>query len=138
MKSRKHNGITHINNRLKQGTLPVQCLTAGAATLPSISNVFSQTLRDHYAYFLNYYAKHVTQSLRRHYANRITQDAIFYADITQYIYAKITQNYSSITQIVHAKYADITQYVYAVITQLSHWQFNAVILRRNYAENYAK
>ena len=51
MKSGKHNGITHINNslagRLKQGTLPVQCLTAGAATLPSIHNVFSQALRNH-------------------------------------------------------------------------------------------
>ena len=49
MKLRKHNGITHINNslagRLKQGTLPVQCLTAGAATLPSIHNVFCR----HYA-----------------------------------------------------------------------------------------
>ena len=33
MKSRKHNGITHINNSLKQGALPVECLTAGAAML---------------------------------------------------------------------------------------------------------
>ena len=33
MKSRKHNdGITHINNRLKQDTLPIKCLTSGAAT----------------------------------------------------------------------------------------------------------
>ena len=71
MKLRKHNGITHINNslagRLKQGTLPVQCLTAGAATLPSISNVVFR----HYANimnFPNYHAKNVTQSLRRHYA----------------------------------------------------------------------
>ena len=74
MKSRKHNdGITRINNILKQGTFPIQCLTTGAATLPSIHNVFSQTLHNHYAYFLNYYAKNVTQSLRRHYANIITQ-----------------------------------------------------------------
>ena len=61
MKSRKHNDISHINNirlllagRLKQDLLPVQCLTAGTATLPSISNVFLHTLRNHYAYFLNY------------------------------------------------------------------------------------
>ena len=91
MKSRKHNdGITHINNclagRLIQGALPLQCLTAGAATLPPIRNVFLQTLRNlyaditqhyatlrrNYAYFLNFYTKHVTQFLRRDYANTIT------------------------------------------------------------------
>ena len=81
MKSLKYNDcITHINNRLNQDTLPIQCLTAGAATLPSMRNVFSQTLHNHYAYFLNYYAKNVTQSLRRHYI--MTQDTNFYADIT--------------------------------------------------------
>ena len=94
MKSRKHNdGITHINNRLKQDTLPIQYLTAGAATLPSMHNVFSQTLHNHYAYFLNYYAKNVTQSLRRHSANIITQDIflrIHYAIHLRKNYAKIT------------------------------------------------
>ena len=87
MKLHKHNGIPHINNSLagslKQGTLPVQCLTAGAATLPSIQRVFSQTLRNYYAYFLNYNAKNITQSLHRHYTNIITQDKDFYAEITQ-------------------------------------------------------
>ena len=72
MKLRKHNGITHITNslagRLKQCTLPVQCLTAGAATLQSKHNVVLQTLRKHYTYFPNDYAKNVTQPLRRHYA----------------------------------------------------------------------
>ena len=94
MKSRKYNDcITHINNRLKQETLPIQYLTAGAATLPSMHNVFSQTLHNHYAYFLNYYAKNVTQSLRRHYANIITQDIflrIHYAIHLRKNYAKIT------------------------------------------------
>ena len=60
-----------LTGRLKQGTLPVQCLTAGAATLPSIHNVFSQTLRKHYAYFLNYNAKNVkiVLKLRINYPN---------------------------------------------------------------------
>ena len=68
---KQHNGIMHINNslagrfKLKQGTLPVQCLTAGAATLPSIHNVFSQILRKHYAYFPNFYAKNFMQSGRQ-------------------------------------------------------------------------
>ena len=47
MKLRKHNGIAHVNNslagRLKQGALPVQCLTAGAATLPSTGRHVSHT-----------------------------------------------------------------------------------------------
>ena len=50
MKSRKHNDISHINNirlllagRLKQDLLPVQCLTAGAATLPSTGRHVSHT-----------------------------------------------------------------------------------------------
>ena len=114
MKSRKHKGITHINNslagRLEQGALPVQCLTAGAATLPSIHNAFSQTLRNHFAHFLNYDAKNVVQSLRRHYANIITQDTGFYADITQYIYAKITQklriNYANSLRKMRRYYAN--------------------------------
>ena len=110
MKSRKYNDCNmHINNRLKQDTLPIQCLTAGAATLPSMHNVFSQTLHNHYAYFLNYYAKNVTQSLRRHYA-KITQDIFFYAYITQYIYAKITQklriNYANRLRKIRRYYAN--------------------------------
>ena len=70
----------HINNslagRLKQDSLPVQCLTAGAATLPPIRNVFSQTLRNHYAYFHNYYAKNVMHSLRRHYSTTQLEQAL--------------------------------------------------------------
>ena len=133
MKSRKHNdGITHINNRLKPGTLPIQCLTTGAATLQSICNVFSQTWRNHYAYFLNYYAKNVTQSLRRHYSNIITQDKNFYAYITQ----KLRINFASITQIVYAKYADITQIRlrsnYAIISVLRKYVTQK--LRRNCAK----
>ena len=133
MKSLKYNDcITHINNRLKQETLPIQYLTAGAATLPSMHNVFSQTLHNHYAYFLNYYAKNVTQSLRRHYANIIKQDICFTHTLRNTFTPKLRKNYASITQIVYAKYADITQILYAVITQLS--PFYAIILRRNYAE----
>ena len=112
--------------------MPVQCLTASAATLPSIHNVFSQTLRNHYAYFLNYYAQNVTQSLLRHYANIITQDIFF----THTLCNKFTQNYAKITHQLRKSFTQNTQilrkYVYAVITQLS--QFYAIILRRNYAE----
>ena len=113
IKLRKHHGITHINNslagRLKQSALPVQCLTVGVATLPStrIHNVCLQTLRTHYAYFLNYYAKHVT-----------LPHAIFTQTLRKY-------NYASITQIVYAKYADITQIrlrsKYAIISDLRNY-----------------
>ena len=99
MKSRKYNDcITHINNRLKHDNLPIQCLTAGAATFPSMRNVFSQTLHNHYAYFLNYYAKNVTQSLRRHYANIITQDVFFTHTLRNTFTQKLRKNYASITQ----------------------------------------
>ena len=77
--------------KLKQSALPVRFLTAGAATLQSIHNVFSQTFSKHYACLLYYYAKNFpqfTQTLRKY--NLITQDTDFYTDITQYIYAKIT------------------------------------------------
>ena len=132
MKSRKYNDcITHINNRLKQDTLPIQCLTAGAATLPSMRNVFSQTLHNHCAYFLNYYAKNVMQSLRRYYANIITQD-IFYAYITQYIYAKITQklciNYANRLRKIR-RYIEITQYKLR-----NHYAFYAIITQMNYPD----
>ena len=82
--------------------------------------------------FLNCYARNVTQSLRRHYANIITQDIflrIHYA-------IHLRQNYSKITHQLRKSFTQNTQilrkYVYAVITQLS--PFYATILRRNYAE----
>ena len=74
MKSRKYNGITHINNslagRLKQGALLVQCLTraAGAVTLPSIRNVFYE----HYANITHIFLI-ITQKILRN----------LYADIAQ-------------------------------------------------------
>ena len=91
--------------------------------------------RIHYAYFLNYYAKNVTQYLCRHYANMITQDTKFYSYITQYIYAKITlksrKSFIQNTQI-------LCKQVYAVITQLSqfynHYAFYAIITQMHYAD----
>ena len=84
MKSRKHNdGITHINNslagRLIQGALPGQCLTAGAATLPSIRNGFLQTLFNLYADITQHYAE------IPHIFLKFTQNTLqnLYGDITQ-------------------------------------------------------
>ena len=84
MKSRKHNdGITHINNslagRLIQGALPSQCLTAGAATLPSIRNGFLQTLFNLYADITQHYAE------IPHIFLKFTQNTLqnLYGDITQ-------------------------------------------------------
>ena len=60
----------------------------------------------------------------------ITQDTDFYADITQYIYAKGThllrKSFKQNTQLLR-------KYVYAVITQLS--QIYAIILCRYYADS---
>ena len=73
MKLHEYNGITHINNslagRLKQGTVLVQCLTAGAATLPSIRNVF---FHKHYANITQIFLIITQKPLRN-----------LYADITQ-------------------------------------------------------
>ena len=54
------------------------------------------------------------------------QDNDFYADITQYIYAKLRKNYAKITQIIYAKYSDITQ--------LRLCSSYALVLRKNYAK----
>ena len=140
MKSRKHNdGITHINNswqiQVEAGhfACPMPYRWRGDVTVDTqcfLTNI-TQTLRI-FSYFLH---KNFTQSLRRHHANIITLDTDFYADITQYIYAKITQKLiftyqlrKSISQNTHI----LRKYVYAVITQLS--QFYAIILRRYYAD----
>ena len=74
MKLYKHNGITQINNsfagRLKQGALPVQCLTVGAATLPSKRNVLNTNITHTLSIFFHYYAKKrceiFTQTLRKY------------------------------------------------------------------------
>ena len=99
-------------------------------------SVFSRTLRNHYAYFLNCNAKNATQSLLRHYANIITQDTDYYADITQYIYAKICKKYAKKYANRLAKYADITQIllrsIYAIISVFRNHVTQK--LRRNYAK----
>ena len=103
MKLHKLNGITHINNRLAgtliQGALPDQCLTAGAATL--IRNVFSQTLPRNYVYFLKYYAKNVTQSLRRHYATLRRHYAYFLIYYAKHVTQSLRRHYATI--ITHKK-----------------------------------
>ena len=140
MKLRKYNGFTHINNglagRLKQGALPVQCLTAGAATLPSIHNVFSQNFasithifliitQKPYAIFMqtlrkNIYSRYIF--LRRHYAIHSRK--------------KLRKNYALITQIAYAKYADITKTRLcshdSIISVLRNYLTQ--ILHRNYAK----
>ena len=123
----------------------MQKLHINYATVPQNYGAFQvyACITHNYTTFTQIVYAAITHTLRRNYANKLRTLRKYYAEVTQRIYAIITQFYAKIMHYLRKAFTQYTQrlrkYVYAGITQISHAY--AITLRRYYADitqiNYA-